>query len=110
MNQFAAASLGEALLVVKGAAAPSRGVSPRVRRAGREEDGRARVTMRLEEARHRRLRLAAAHLHKSAQAVLLAALDHYLERILPGVLHEPCPCLDRRGGPDPILPVSLRMP
>jgi hypothetical protein len=86
------ASLSETLLVIKGGAAPS--CVPQ-RRRGRAGDGRVRVAFRLDEPRHRRLRLAAAHLRKSAQAVIQAAIDHYLERIVANSLREPCPCLER---------------
>ena len=94
------ASLSDTLLVVKGAAAPSCAPTRKLRR-GRPADGRVRVALRLDEPRHRRLRLAAAHMHKSAQALLLAALDHYLERIVANALDEPCACLERASFGDP---------
>jgi len=87
------AALSDKLLVVKGAAAPSCGPVRKLRR-GRLDDGRVRVALRLDEPRHRRLRLAAAHMHKSVQAVMIAALDHYLQRIVANALDEPCPCLE----------------
>jgi len=93
------ASLSDSLLVVKGAAAPS--CAPKRLRRGRVDDNRVRVALRLDDMRHRGLRLAAAHMRKSVQAVMLAALDHYLERIVPNTLGEPCPCLDRGGYGDP---------
>jgi hypothetical protein len=88
------ASLSETLLVVKGGAAPSC-VPTRQLRRGSAGDGRVRVALRLDEPRHRRLRLAAAQLRKSAQGVIQAAIDHYLERIVANSLAEPCPCLER---------------
>jgi hypothetical protein len=101
MNATTCASLSDALLVAKGTAAPSCAPNHKQRR-GRLDDIRVRVALRLDEPRHRRLRLAAAHMHKSAQAVMLAALDHYLERIVANALAEPCPCLQqaRLGHPD----------
>jgi hypothetical protein len=90
------ASLSDALLVVKGAARPST-PKRKVRRGRLEDDVRVRVALRLDEPRHHRLRLAAAHMRKSAQAVLLTALDHYLERIVPNALDEPCACLEHAG-------------
>ena len=89
-------SLSEMLLVVKGAAQPSCAPKRQLRR-GRMDDNRVRVALRLDEPRHRRLRLAAAHMRKSAQGVLLAALDHFLERIVANAIDEPCPCLDHGG-------------
>lgn len=53
---------------------------------------RARVSLRLDDARHRRLRLAAIHLDASLQQVLTAALDHYLAQVTPD-----CPCMDSHG-------------
>jgi hypothetical protein len=98
------ASLTEALLVSKGAAAPSR-PAPWPQRRALRMDGRLRVALRLDEPRHRRLRLAAAQFHKTAQAVMLAALDHYLDRIVPSVLEERCECLGRRANADTVVPL-----
>ena len=99
MRPTGAASLSDALLVAKGHAAPSRPVTqlPLRRRTQQREDGRLRVPLRLDEARHRKLRIAAAQFRKSAQAVMMAALDHYLDRIVPSVLDEPCACLCAKG-------------
>ncbi len=82
MNGFDAASLTDALLVVKGTAAPGASQPQRSRRI-RTTDGRASVALRLDEGRRRRLKIAAAYLRKSTQAMLLAALDHYFERVVP---------------------------
>jgi hypothetical protein len=113
MRPPGAAALTDALLVVKGQAAPSRPVPlypQRQRRAGRE-DARLRVPLRLDEARHRKLRIAAAHFRKSAQAVMMAALDHYLDRIVPSVLDERCECLCGHGGcNDTVVPLVPRAP
>ena len=102
MSLLEAASLTDALLAAKGSAAPSRNGTSHPALAGvrriRREDGRSRVPLRLDEMRHRRLRLAGAHLHLSAQALLLAALDHYLDRVVPGKLAEGCPCLEGVAG------------
>ncbi|MDZ7711811.1 MAG: hypothetical protein U5L06_01215 [Rhodovibrio sp.] len=49
---------------------------------------RARVSLRLDEARHRRLRLAAIHLDASLQQILTHALDRYLAQVAPD-----CPCM-----------------
>ena len=41
-----------------------------------------KVSLRLDPARHLRLRLSAAHMRQSAQQLLLSALDHYLDQII----------------------------
>lgn len=111
MRLSGVASLTDALLVAKGAAAPSRPALQPMRRFARS-DARLRVALRLDEARHRRLRLAAAHLHKSVQAVMVAALDHYLDRIVPCVLDERCDCLARStaGGGETVVPLTPHRP
>lgn len=109
MRLTAVASLTDALLVVKGAAAPSRPV-PQAQRQSARSEGVLRVALRLDEPRHRRLRLTAAHFRKSAQAVVLAALDHYLDRIVPSVLDERCACLGRRAATDTVVPLTPRAP
>lgn len=50
---------------------------------------RARISIRLDPARHRRLRLAAAHLDCSLQDLMIAAMDGYLANLRLG-----CPCLE----------------
>jgi len=56
----------------------------------------ATLTLRVDETQRLRLRLAAAHLGKSRQVILIEALDHYFKRVLPAFLHDPCPCI--QGG------------
>ena len=51
---------------------------------------RARVSLRLDDGRHRRLRLAAIHLDASLQQILTHALDQYLAEVAPD-----CPCMGR---------------
>ncbi|MBK1670891.1 hypothetical protein CKO28_23040 [Rhodovibrio sodomensis] len=51
---------------------------------------RARVSLRLDDARHRRLRLAAIHLDASLQQILTHALDQYLAQVALD-----CPCMAR---------------
>jgi hypothetical protein len=119
-----AASLTSALLVRKGAAVPAgyvslasvvRGqrpiqeepeleaprapgvlVAPAPRRAPRprKRDQRARISLRLDDPRHLKLKLTAAHLHKTLQEIAIAALDGYLEQIGPAVMNGNCACLD----------------
>jgi hypothetical protein len=53
----------------------------------------SRITLRVDDKQRLRLRLASAHLGKSRQVILLDALDHYLKRVMPAFLHDPCPCI-----------------
>jgi hypothetical protein len=72
--------------------------APRLRPAAAEPapgGARARLTLRLDPERHRRLRLAAAHLDRSLQALLTDALERYLAE-LP--VH--CPCCTRGCRPE----------
>jgi hypothetical protein len=52
------------------------------------------VSLPLDPARHRRLRLAAAHLDQTEDALMLAALDHFLDRVVPTLLDGRCACLE----------------
>jgi hypothetical protein len=52
-----------------------------------------RVSVKLDRARRQHLQLAAAKLGVSNQALLLAALDHYLRSEVPARIAEPCACL-----------------
>jgi hypothetical protein len=102
------ASLSGRLLARKGTARPSAAVP---RSAGAETSlpsraplrlappqeppasgERARISLRLDPERHRRLRLAAAHLDCSLQDLLIAALDEHLSGLRLG-----CPCFRERG-------------
>jgi hypothetical protein len=56
-----------------------------------------RMTFRLDEGRHLRLRLAAAHLQRSRQDVLTEALDRFLDQISPEILSNNCVCLTSRA-------------
>jgi len=51
------------------------------------------VTLPLDPARHRRLRLAAAHLDQPESMLMLAALDHYLDSVVSPLLDGRCACL-----------------
>ncbi len=59
---------------------------------GRSRD-RRRISLRLDPARHRRLKLAATHLGVSLQDVLIAALDSHIARVAPGLVEGGCTCL-----------------
>ena len=58
----------------------------------------AKLSLRLDGDRHRRLRLAALHLGRSGQQILVEALDAYLERSSEAILGGQCACL-RRNSP-----------
>lgn len=101
-----AAPLTAALLVAKGGAAPSarrRGATrsgtleflPKPERTPPGESGTTRVSLRIPTARHLRLRLAAAHLGRSNQALMLAAIDHYIDNVLPLLIAGRCACLEQ---------------
>ena len=106
-----AASLTSALLVAKGGAAPT-GAAPRFEPADNVQplpmrlrpraggDGQTRLSLRMNSARHLRLRLAAAHLGRSSHALMVAAIDHYLDNVLPPLLAGHCACLEQGRAPD----------
>ena len=111
MTEFEPATLTEALLVVKGTAAPSPFKLARAPRRGKRDTQLSHFPLRLDETRHRRLRLAAAHLRQSGHKLVLAALDHYLDRVVPGQLGRPCPCLEEgRRKPDACVLVPMPAP
>jgi hypothetical protein len=101
------ASLTSALLVVKEFAAPTATSlvanvqflhkSPRHRLAG--DEGVIRVSLRMNTARHMRLKLAAAQLGSSNHALLLQAIDHYLDNVLPMVMLDPNPAIAQARAP-----------
>lgn len=91
-----AASLTGALLSGKDATAQSQIAqatgSPLAAAEG--SDALRQVALPLDAARHRRLRLAAAHLDQTENAVIVAALDHYLDRVVSPLLDGRCACLE----------------
>jgi hypothetical protein len=87
-----AASLTGALLAGKQAGAPPPAAPPTQAVALRH------VALPLDAARHRRLRLAAAHLDQTEEALMVAALDHYLDRIVAALLDGRCACLEEGRG------------
>ena len=100
-----AASLTPSLLVAKGTASPSgerqdadgkvQFLPERSDERSDGDDGITRVSLRLPTARHLRLRLAAAHLGRSNQALMLAAIDHYIDNVLPLLMAGRCACLEQ---------------
>jgi hypothetical protein len=58
---------------------------------------RARLTLRLDETRHLRLKLTSAHLQRSLQEILTEALDRYLDQVSPEMLSSNCVCLKARS-------------
>ncbi|HTI86664.1 MAG TPA: hypothetical protein VL966_08670 [Alphaproteobacteria bacterium] len=124
MNLSPAASLHTGLLASKGSAQPSRGVAhPLIERlanivapakpapapasapqivnarpvASSATPG-GRLSVRVDEKLQLRLRLASAHLGKNRQTLLLEAIDHYLDKVLPTYLHDRCPCIEAGQG------------
>lgn len=59
---------------------------------------RAALTLRLDEERHLRLRVFAAHSKRSSQDILTQALDEYLERHSYDGNMRHCDCLHQAGG------------
>ncbi|HEX9488714.1 MAG TPA: hypothetical protein VF930_00430 [Stellaceae bacterium] len=57
-------------------------------------DALRQFSLPLDPARHRRLRLAAAHLDQTEEALMLAALDHYLDSVVSALLDGRCACLE----------------
>lgn len=118
MKTATAASLSSALLVAKGQAsalgfvAPGAGAiansltapSPGKARPGRQAAAdrargpeRVRLSLRLDVERHLRLKLLSAHLRKSSQEILTAALDNYLADSSREVERRDCACLCGTG-------------
>ena len=58
--------------------------------------GRVKLSVRLDPDRHLRLKLAAAHLRRSGQVIMLDALDAYLASVTPAI-DTNCPCLNDDG-------------
>lgn len=69
--------------------------APRVARPGV-----TRVSLRLQTTRHMRLRLAAAHLGRSNQALMLSAIDYYIDNVLPPLLANHCACAEQGWAPE----------
>ena len=106
------ATLTGSLLVVKGAASPNAAVENDGGRAtiqslrarpmrapyAQKNDGYSHLSLRMNSVRHLRLRLAAAHLGYSGNALVIAALDHYLDHVLPSLLEGNCGCLEKGRG------------
>jgi hypothetical protein len=97
-----AASLTGALLSGKdGAARAPSPDAPAAPPAAEGGDILRQVSLALDPTRHRRLRLAAAHLDQTEDALMIAALDHYLDRVVSALLDGRCACLEegRATGP-----------
>jgi len=102
-------SLTASLLVAKGNAMPSGErlsldnvqflPKPSRQHTAGSGEGTTRVSLRMANARHSRLRLAAAHLGRSNQALMLAAIDHYIDTVLPALTAGRCACLEEGRAP-----------
>lgn len=94
-----AASLTGALLSGKDGAAraptpPAAGAQDAQVLAALSGDTLRQFSLPLDPGRHRRLRLAAAHLDQTEDALMIAALDHYLDRVVSALLDGRCACLE----------------
>ena len=91
-----AASLTGALLSGKDGTARPHGApdTAAAHAAAESSDAMRHVALPLDPVRHRRLRLAAAHLDQTEDALMLAALDHYLDRVVSPLLDGRCACLE----------------
>jgi hypothetical protein len=89
-----AASLTGALLASKEAPVRPPGAAAAPHAAVESSDAPRPVTLPLDPTRHRRLRLAAAHLDQTEDALMIAALDHYLDRVVSPLLDGRCACLE----------------
>jgi hypothetical protein len=65
---------------------------------GKPSLGAVKLSLRLDPERHTRLRVAAAHLRRSGQEIMLAALDAYLADKAHEIRGGSCACLAARGG------------
>lgn len=65
------------------------------RRKPSRTPGRRKTTLRLSNEQHRRLRIAAAQLDMSQQAIMVEALDAYLDKLAKGRFPG-CGCLEKR--------------
>lgn len=100
------AALTAALLFAKGGATPKGFIpdhhaAPQIKSAGagaKSSNGDVRMSLRLDAERHFRLRLAMAHLDRNGRELIVAALDHYLDRVVPGLVQRRCACLEH-GAP-----------
>ena len=89
-----AASLTGALLASKDAPVRPPAATAAPHAAGESSDAPRQVMLPLDLSRHRRLRLAAAHLDQTEDALIVAALDHYLDRVVSALLDGRCACLE----------------
>ena len=67
--------------------------------AARDHHGRIKLSFRLDQDRHLRLKLAAAHTDRHIQVILKAALDRYLTDLAPAVKSGGCTCYPRVSHP-----------
>ena len=74
---------------------------PPVQSFSRYAPERIKLSIRFDQSRHLKIKLAAAHLRLSVQDLLTTAVDSYLERIAPEVLGGSCACLSQTAGTQP---------
>lgn len=66
-------------------------------RRGSNPPGDVKLSFHVDAERHRRLKLAMAHLRRTGQELVLAAVDHYLEHVVPNLVGQGCQCLAPGG-------------
>jgi len=64
-----------------------------------DASGRIKLSLRLDQARHRRLRLAGAHTGRHLQDILVEAVDRYLDEMGPALTTEGCSCFPTGARP-----------
>ena len=68
---------------------------PSTRPSRHRADGQTDVPLRINTARHLRLRLAAEHLGLSANGLMVVAIDRYIDNVLPKVPVGPHPFFEQ---------------
>ena len=79
--------------------APMVDSKPIAKQRRRTRDPRVRVTLRLDENRHLRLRLTAAHRNQTMQDAMMDALDGYLVECRQVLMGGTCACLEGKLDP-----------
>jgi hypothetical protein len=74
---------------------PAKAGGPKEPPSRRGHGKTAKVSLRLDDERHRKLRLASVHQQLSGQQILLKALDAYLATYAPAAMDGNCVCINR---------------
>ena len=68
--------------------------------AAPRQSRRVNLSFRLDKDRHHRLKVAAAHANRSAQDILMSALDDYLDQMAGAYMDGSCNCLAKETDAD----------